>query len=877
MKKKITIALVMVFAVLAYITCTSQALDVNAEGMSVTMGGKTLETGFYWYVGDQLQDVSQTAPDAAVTSNYIHYDASTGTMTVYGNFSTADKSGIQIDGGILILSGTGNFGVVSNVDGVAGITGNSGAGIKTEEGFAGEISIGGLSNANAVSGLTTLELKTTSNDGIRFRTDTASTVFIDASTVSLNAKSIIFDDSLVAGDLSGIIKATGDINLVSEGNISIDKGCSGAMFTGSNVTLESTSGEINLKNMTSGIATGNLTMSAAGDINIEASDAVAKGDLNITGAQYIGVTSNAVTVEGSIKIDNSQDVSITSLTASVCKGNANILASRSMGLVGRGDAPIVGGALTVNPYAAMMMIGRINNGSAPYTTPFAGTYPSVGMVQLMETTTAGTPLVNNVCVDGVVYTNRDQNTCEHPLVDTVGECVVCQKNDIEIAELNNGTKYTSLSAAVRNATDGATVKLLYNCDASATILEHGTELSNKKIIIDLGGHKLQIQEIDTERALTIQNGTFYGSINNTYVGGNEKLTLDNLHGEIKDLQWMPDAGVQLENSRLSVTSSLPFPRVWFEKLSMDETSVFNIKNAMIKNYGSVRFGNVKDALGGIEEFLPYGYQLAQKQQYTGGDTYNTVVDENGELATNILLKYKRLTDPEAVITVDTSSVVYDGTSKVPAVTVSYDGVVLVANRNYRVTYNNNVNVGTATIHIEGIGVYHDSVDKTFVIGKANQAAPTGLVPTAETIDGKNDGKIANLSSKMEYSVDNRTWIDANAEVLTNLPDGDYYVRFKETANYYASPSTKVTVAKGTIPTQQDTTESTTTQTTTTQETKVETPKDTTTQTPATGITDKKADKTVSTGDAYPIAIVITLMIGTGVCITGMVRRRKEEK
>lgn len=107
---------------------------------------------------------------------------------------------------------------------------------------------------------------------------------------------------------------------------------------------------------------------------------------------------------------------------------------------------------------------------------------------------------------------------------------------------------------------------------------------------------------------------------------------------------------------------------------------------------------------------------------------------------NILLKYKRLTDPEAVITVDTSSVVYDGTSKVPAVTVSYDGVVLAANRNYSVTYNNNVNVGTATIHIEGIGVYHGSVDKTFVIGKANQAAPTGLVPTAETIDGKNDGK-----------------------------------------------------------------------------------------------------------------------------------------
>lgn len=86
MKKKITIALVMIFAVLAYITCASQILDANAEGMSVIMGGKTLETGYYWYVGNQMQDVSQTAPDATVIPNYIHYDASTGIMTVYGNF-----------------------------------------------------------------------------------------------------------------------------------------------------------------------------------------------------------------------------------------------------------------------------------------------------------------------------------------------------------------------------------------------------------------------------------------------------------------------------------------------------------------------------------------------------------------------------------------------------------------------------------------------------------------------------------------------------------------------------------------------------------------------------------------------------------------------
>lgn len=264
MKKKITIALVMIFAVLAYITCASQILDANAEGMSVIMGGKTLETGYYWYVGNQMQDVSQTAPDATVIPNYIHYDASTGIMTVYGNFYTEDMSGIQIDGGTLILSGAGDLTIVSNVDGTAAITGANGAGIRTEEGFSGDINISGKGNASAIHGLTTVALETTSANGIWIMTSQSSGVFIDAENVSLKGPDITFDSQ--AASLSGIIRATGDISLVSDEDISIVNDCSGAMFTGSNVTLESTAREINLENTTSGIATGNLTMRAAGNI-----------------------------------------------------------------------------------------------------------------------------------------------------------------------------------------------------------------------------------------------------------------------------------------------------------------------------------------------------------------------------------------------------------------------------------------------------------------------------------------------------------------------------------------------------------------------------------------------------------------------------------
>ena len=102
---------------------------------------------------------------------------------------------------------------------------------------------------------------------------------------------------------------------------------------------------------------------------------------------------------------------------------------------------------------------------------------------------------------------------------------------------------------------------------------------------------------------------------------------------------------------------------------------------------------------------------------------------------------------------------------------------------------------------------------------------------------------------MEYSVDQTSWPACTGTTLTQLSDGDYYVRYKETNNYYASPSTKVVVAKGVAPSttgEQTTTEGTTTtenQTTgeqaTTQQTFVEQPDGATTQAGAEDNRDKQ--------------------------------------
>lgn len=450
-----------------------------------------------------------------------------------------------------------------------------------------------------------------------------------------------------------------------------------------------------------------------------------------------------------------------------------------------------------------------------------------------------------------------------------GTKVVPVKAAGEVAEIvETHIKYATFEEAVANATTGQTIQLLCNYENPTSDVTIG----NKDLTIDLAERKLTVSGIATPNALTIKNGIMSANINNWSVGHNSVLTLCDVELTTSHFYWATNGGVALEGtSQVDMVGDY----CWLEKLTMQESCVFEVgTNAYINNYG-----NVANGLD-VKEFLPEGYRFNAKG--------TRIFDQQRNEASNYVLRYRRLTDSQLTVTLNPDTYVYDGNEKKPAVTVTYDGQTLTENTSYTLTYADNKNAGTASVTIDGINSLHGQIVKNFTIQKANQNAPTGLTPTAETIDGKNDGQIANLATTMEYSVDQTSWTACTGTTLTQLSDGDYYVRYKETNNYYASPSTKVVVAKGVAPSttgEQTTTEGTTTtenQTTgeqsTTQQTFVEQPDGATTQAgaPKTTETSKKTDKTVSTGDAYPIAIMITLMLGAGVGITGMIRRRKEK-
>lgn len=101
--------------------------------------------------------------------------------------------------------------------------------------------------------------------------------------------------------------------------------------------------------------------------------------------------------------------------------------------------------------------------------------------------------------------------------------------------------------------------------------------------------------------------------------------------------------------------------------------------------------------------------------------------------------------------------------------------------NYR--WKNGNSTATATIEFE--------------IVKANRNAPTSVTATGTTYKGGTDGKLNNVDSSMEYrKYGENEWHSISGDTVEGLSTGKYYVRYKDSKNYYASSDKEVYVANG---------------------------------------------------------------------------------
>ena len=91
----------------------------------------------------------------------------------------------------------------------------------------------------------------------------------------------------------------------------------------------------------------------------------------------------------------------------------------------------------------------------------------------------------------------------------------------------------------------------------------------------------------------------------------------------------------------------------------------------------------------------------------------------------------------------------------------------------------------------------DAVTAAWKIGKATQKAPIDLTGTAPTTDGGSDGKISGVTDKMEYRMaGDSSYAACSGTEIENLPAGNYFVRYAEDHNHFASSDAAVTVGEG---------------------------------------------------------------------------------
>ena len=791
-------------------------LLVKAEDTpaSVQIGSTALETG--WYV----KAASTPGPAAMYrgvdkveeepeSGGYIYFDKDTATMTVYNDMeiATSGPNPVTVTDGNLTISGAGNLTVTGTYSPAFNLAGTSAA-VLTRN-FTGNFKV--TSNSNVIQGGSRFEIDTTGDITLETASTSSEPIVLSSGVVDLSGKKVT-----ITAPCGTIDHGVSTLNLTqTEGDLALSSASDDyPIFNAENVTLKNTGGKVKLENTSTGVLTdSNLTIEAAGDISLKSAKGITSksnpqvsltstnGDVTIEQTANPVMQAGKLTIRalaGAVSISTNAPVPMFFAELDIKAKNdvtlkQNGTTDSSLTWVGgSGSIESTDGDVTIEQESSTYVIDTQNavslNAGGTVTvkrntegTALASMVNGIfetGVIQLVDGTKKG------AIVDGTVYA---ASGCTHPKRIN-GKCVVCDDQEpvAAIVDANgNVTNYNSLSDAFRSANADNTVKLLMDYKNNSEAIDLSSVY--KAVNLDLNGKSLTLDAFNIMNHLSVSNGKLnLSTLNDANTSLSDKCTLENVEADIHDISWTANGGLELKSSTLHVGSQASPCSFFVEMITIapDDDSVITVEN-MIS--GLVNYKNVPAMEQALDKLIPFGYSVFV-------DTDITVLDESGSRAKNLVLRNKKLA--EADITLSPATFVYDGTGKEPAVTVTYDGMTLTEGRDFTVTYVDNIEVGDTAAAIISGSRFSDRVTKYFSITKAHRGAPTGLTAVAETIDGKNDGKIRGVNAEMEYSIDGTAYTAITENELTGLADGTYLVRYRETRNYYASSATQIVVEKG---------------------------------------------------------------------------------
>ena len=283
---------------------------------------------------------------------------------------------------------------------------------------------------------------------------------------------------------------------------------------------------------------------------------------------------------------------------------------------------------------------------------------------------------------------------------------------------------------------GGTLDIIHHNDSNnygtltgeITVSIQSGELSNYGTIS--GGTYTFETDCTLNNYSTISGGTFSGSgriwggINGAITGGTFSCSLQGSAGKVENAQI---------NGEIATTSGTyettcrygegAYVNDW-SFIGTIKLSVTANGTPTVINYGA----NVLQSLDTPPEGKGWALKAADGQTTLVGANDTMPLLRNGETRTYVLINLTNINDLE-IAAIDSQT--YTGAAITPGVTITDGDKQLAAGTDYTVAYKDNINVGTATATITGIGLYTGSVEKTFQINKAK--APKIIWPTASSI------------------------------------------------------------------------------------------------------------------------------------------------
>ena len=349
-------------------------------------------------------------------------------------------------------------------------------------------------------------------------------------------------------------------------------------------------------------------------------------------------------------------------------------------------------------------------------------------------------------------------------------------------------------------------------EISGTPTAEGTAQFTVRALNSVGNDKKELSITITnapaaEHTITVTTaggGTASASSTSATAGTEITLTATpNTGYHFKEWQVESLAGLVITNNKFTMPDSNVAIKAIFEE---DSPFAPTKHTVTVKTDGNgIAFASPLLAVAGTEITLTAmpkeGYHFKEWQVISGG----VVIENNKFLMPDSNVEVKAVfekdappapTDPGKPSISVTGAYTYNGSEHTATVS-GYNPATM------DITGNTATDAGDYTVRVTSkTGRWADgstgAVTAAWSIGKATQEAPNGLIGVAPTTEGGNDGKITGVDATMEYRAESETIYTACTGIeIEKLPAGNYFVRYAEDHNHFASPDAEVTVGEGT--------------------------------------------------------------------------------